>query len=253
MHMRHHTRPRQLAGTLSLIWLAGLAWQVGMSEHDAFLYALEISLDSLGKRDVSHEWSALSSACGPNAPGVPRDATPAQHGHGVCSNESDDGEWETVAKARPRDTWGSAAGRKGPLSHPHLGSACKERAGVQYELDEYGRVSHFGSLPPSQVSSAASPATARSSPEPQPPSRTPLSLHLPSPCATCWVLLALPFRPQQPPPRPSHTRVSIHQGSPQQPRAVVPDSRHDPLRGVAVRAYRKGDAAAEAEEALREE
>ena len=34
--------------------------------------------------------------------------------------------------------------RAAPQSHPHLGSACDAVAGVAFEIDEYGRVRHFG-------------------------------------------------------------------------------------------------------------
>lgn len=170
-------------------WACMVCWlaprrseQVGMSEHDAFHYALEISLDSVGKRDDdSHASSALlQPACTAGAPAGGRASLRTRlaakaaargggggggGGDGDCrddgnGSDEDEGRWETVAAAaRPRDRRGvDAAGNRYPMSHPHLGSACEERAGVQFELDEYGRVRHFGSLPLPRQGAAVEPS-----------------------------------------------------------------------------------------------
>jgi len=126
-----------------------------MSEEDAFLYALEISLDSVRKREASAGAAAAgarsgdsSAAAGGGGGSGGRGGGVAHSGAAGASEEADEWEWQTVVPAaRSRQE-----GARFPLSHPHLGSACKDTPGVQFEVDEYGRVRHFGA--PAAASSA---------------------------------------------------------------------------------------------------
>jgi hypothetical protein len=109
-----------LASMADFDW-AALVWgeDVGMSEADAFLYALEISLDSVRKRDAlgfslehnassssSLERNASSSSMGATASSsaagarAPEAFGAAAHGRGKAAEGG--GEWETVMPAAQR-------------------------------------------------------------------------------------------------------------------------------------------------------
>jgi hypothetical protein len=104
-----------LASMADFDW-AALVWgeDVGMSEADAFLYALEISLDSVRKRDAlgfslehnapssSSSSSSMGAAASSSAAGVrvPEAFGAAAHGQGIPA--AGGGEWETVMPAAQR-------------------------------------------------------------------------------------------------------------------------------------------------------
>jgi hypothetical protein len=196
------------------------------------MYALEISLDSVGKvdavfaatRDATHATCSVPSSSAASSNPPRRGSNDGAHsaaresarsgvgsGLGVESHEvgrrgceeqcwhvrrsgeeqaqEEDG-WQTVAGGKRRARGGGVA-----MSHPHLGSACEEVKGVQFEVDEYGRVRHFGD-----------------------------------------------------PRRGVHAEVGRACGKTLEPRAVVA-SKFDPLRGVAHRVYRREEEEAAAEAA----
>ena len=149
-----------------------------MEEEEAFMYALELSLDSARRHEARDASTAVAKefgsecaeyrdarseavAFGSVPPSTSRfDLTTylrdrskvAEDGRGQASGDEEGGDsrWITVPVTRSGGMDRTKAGADGykmraaPQSHPHLGSACDAVAGVAFEIDEYGRVRHFG-------------------------------------------------------------------------------------------------------------